>query len=323
LAPKRQHFNPALHLRHFAGDVPKGQVWTYDKQTGDARPATPENTAVQSHFYSVERGDGTMDTTIEDYLARVESDASPVYEGLLRGEIPGYSQPRADFAQFLGLMYVRTPAVRRMAAEVQGRALQIRNYAYARNPEAFGAALHRIERKGGPVLSAELKERLRQEFLDPSNGIVKVSAQRTLSALKAADKLAPILFDMKWSVVRSLDAFFITTDNPIIKEVDPNTRHPVYGDGGFFNKTVEVIYPLSPDCLLFMSRNSSAPDVGFVAPDYVACVNRGLAANADRYLYAHVRDDKLIQLAAEFKDERPAMTIQGFGPKKFVRRLKS
>src|SRR4029077_4415693 len=146
MAPKRQHFNPALHLRQFVGSAPKGQVWTYDKQTGRVRPATPENTAVQTHFYSVERDDGTMDTTIEDYLAEVESDAAPVYEGLLRGEIPDYSQPRADFGQFLGLMYVRTPAMRRMAAEIQGRAIQIRNYAYASNRKAFDALLHRIEK---------------------------------------------------------------------------------------------------------------------------------------------------------------------------------
>src|SRR4029077_549437 len=121
MAPKRQHFNPALHLRQFAGDAPKGQVWIYDKQTGRVRSATPENTAVQSHFYSVERDDGTMDTTIEHYLAEVESDAAPVYEGLLRGEMPGRTQPRADFAQFLGVMYVRTPTMRRMAGEMQGR----------------------------------------------------------------------------------------------------------------------------------------------------------------------------------------------------------
>jgi Protein of unknown function (DUF4238) len=84
---KRQHFNPALHLRHFVGAEPKGQVWTYDKQTGGMRSGTPENTAVESHFYSVERGDGSMDTTIEDYLAGVESNAAPVYEALL-GEEP-------------------------------------------------------------------------------------------------------------------------------------------------------------------------------------------------------------------------------------------
>jgi len=33
-------------------------VWTYDAQTGQVRSAVPEQTAVETHFYSVERDDG-------------------------------------------------------------------------------------------------------------------------------------------------------------------------------------------------------------------------------------------------------------------------
>jgi hypothetical protein len=47
-------------------------------------------------------------------------------------------------------------------------------------------------------------------------------------------------------------------------------------------------------------------------------VNRALAAQSDRYLYAHVRDDRITELAAQFKGSRPRMTTQGFGPKQFA-----
>jgi hypothetical protein len=165
------------------------------------------------------------------------------------------------------------------------------------------------------VLDAEQKERLRRGFLDPSDYIIEISGQHTLSVLRTADNLAPIFFNMKWSIAGALGGFFITSDNPIVKETDPKTHHPALGDGGFANRTAEVIYPLSPDCLLLMSWNPSTPDVGVYGPDDVANINRALAAHADRYLYAHLRDEKLVQLAAEFKDKRPAMTTQGFGPK--------
>jgi hypothetical protein len=46
-------------------------------------------------------------------------------------------------------------------------------------------------------------------------------------------------------------------------------------------------------------------------------VNRSLAAHSDRYLYAHIHHKRLERLAAEFKQSRPGMTVQGFGPKKF------
>jgi len=59
-APKRQHVIPRLHLKNFVADNPKGLVWTYDAVEGTARPATPENTGVQSYFYSAETTDGKL-----------------------------------------------------------------------------------------------------------------------------------------------------------------------------------------------------------------------------------------------------------------------
>src|SRR5580700_6297868 len=106
--PKSQHVIPRLHLQHFAGSQPNGQVWTYDSTTGKAWSAIPEQTAMQTHFYSAENLGGTMDTRIEAFLAEVEGRAAPVYEDLLRMVIPKDSQARMDFAQFLALMYVRT-----------------------------------------------------------------------------------------------------------------------------------------------------------------------------------------------------------------------
>lgn len=315
MTAKRHHFNPILHIRRFVGDAPKGQVWTYDKREGHVRPAKPANTAVQAHFYSFERDDGTMDTTMEDCVSKIESDAAPVYEALLQGKTPDDPQARADFALFLALMYVRTPTMRRMAAEMQGRGLQTFGYAHVANPKAFDSLVRRIEQEGGPSFDAEQKERVRQVLLNPSNFVMEVSGQHMLPiVLGAIDKLTPILFAMKWSIVRPVGGFYITSDNPMVRvvDVDPKTRHQ---DGGFLNKTARVIYPLSPDRLLFMSWNHHAPEVDFYAPQGVTDVNRALAAHADRYLYAHIKDDKLSQLAAEFRDTRLAMTTQGSVPK--------
>ena len=136
--PKRHHFNPCLHLKHFTGNQPQGHIWTYDKQSGQVRHSIPEQTALEGHFYSFENEDGTMDTRIEEHLSRVETDAAPVYGALLAGNIPKLdTQPRLDFANFLALMCARTPAMRRMYGEMHGRGLQITGYATALDPRAF------------------------------------------------------------------------------------------------------------------------------------------------------------------------------------------
>ena len=308
-----------MHLQHFAGPEPKGHVWTYDAQTGQVRHAIPEETAVETHFYSVETDGGTMDTRIEAKLSEIESNAAPAYEMLLQGTVPGETQERMDFAVFLALMYLRTPAMRRMNAEMISRHMQIMCYAYGTDERAFDAMLRRFEEGTGRApLTAEQKERLRQDFIDPTSYVLEVSKERTLGALGASDELTPILFQMKWSIVMPCHGFFITTDNPLVREVDPKTRHPIYGDHGFLNKTAEVIFPLSPQRLLLLSWEKDAREIGAFERDHVEHINRYLAAHSDRYLYAHIHHKRLQQLAAEFKNSRPQMTTRGFGPDKFA-----
>ena len=132
MPPKGQHFIPCLHLKHFTGPKPEGHVWTYEKETGKCWSSIPEQTAKQTHFYSIEKPDGTMDSHIEETLSQFEGRADPVYEALLAGNIPSpsnASNERMYFSQFVALMMARTPAMRRMYAEVIGRGIQIRNYA--------------------------------------------------------------------------------------------------------------------------------------------------------------------------------------------------
>jgi hypothetical protein len=213
--PKRQHVIPRLHLQHFAGAEPKGHVWTYDAKTGKVYSATPENTAIGKHFYSVQSVNGATDTRLEDHLAGVESKAALIYEALLQGKLPTDPQQQSDFSTFLALMFVRTPAMRRMFGEIVGRGAQIMNYAYASNEKAFDGLIKRMEKEGVLDLNEERKKKLRKDMIDPSGYIVEIPKEHTLPALGAADKLAPILFRMKWSIVLPGHGFFITSDNPL------------------------------------------------------------------------------------------------------------
>jgi uncharacterized protein DUF4238 len=154
-------------------------------------------------------------------------------------------------------------------------------------------------------------------MIDPSEHEVIMPQERTLSALKMADTLAPLFFDMHWSTIRAKQGFFITSDNPVVREVDPSSRHPFYGNGGFMNKTVEVTFPLSREILLLMSWNT-APRKEQLLRKAVDQANKVRAAHSDRYLYAHLRHRYVEALSAEFKNSRPSMTTDGFGPDKFA-----
>jgi hypothetical protein len=254
---KRQHHLPVLHLRNFVGLAPKGHVWTYDKQTGGAHSSIPEETGFETHFYSVERDDGTMDTTIEGLLAEVESKAAPVYRNLLEGKMC-QGQPKSDFSNFLACVFARTPSMRRMFAETLSRGLQIRNYAYGTNDNAFESFIRRSG-KDRPPITHESKQALRKALTDPSQFVIEISREATLRSLKLMDKLTPIFFNMGWSLVHPTHGYFITSDNSLGRASDPRSCSPAYGDGGFLNKTVEVTFPLSPNTMLLMTWNAPLP----------------------------------------------------------------
>jgi hypothetical protein len=317
MQPKGQHIVPRLHLQHFAGQNPPGQVWTYDAIAGRSWSAIPDETGKQSHFYSAEQRDGTMDPRLEKFLAGVEDRAAPAYVVLLEGRFPA-PQGRINFAQFIALMHTRTTAMRRMAAEVIGRSAQIHQYAYASNTEAFDSLTRRVGAAKGEPIDPAIREQIRQKMLDPSGYVMEVAKEATFMALGASDKLTPIFNKMKWTIVEAQHGYFITSDNPVVLWVDPKTRHPIYGDHGFLNNTAEVTFPLSPKRLLLMSWQEAVPEYASFKRDHVEYANATRAGHSDRFLYAHIRDKRIEELAAKYKDSRPNMTTQGYGPKNFA-----
>lgn len=155
-------------------------------------------------------------------------------------------------------------------------------------------------------------------MVSPQGYEMAVSKESTLMALGASDKLTLIFNRMKWSIAAAEHGYFITSDNPLVREVDPKARHPILGDHGFLNKTAEVSFPLSPSLLLLLSWEENTKELGVLPREHVESVNVIRAAHSDRYLFAHINDKRVTRLAAKYKNSRPAMTTQGFGPHVFA-----
>ena len=261
MAGKRQHYTSCFHLRHFIGDVQKGCLWTYDAETGSARPSVPEDTGLETHYYSFENDDGTMSYLYDDCITEVEGFAAPIYKKLVEKQIP-HEQEKFDFAFFLGLTYLRTPAMRRMTGEMRSRYIQIINYAYAIHDPAFEGLVKGFEKAEGKRLSDEQKTQLKQDFIDPSPYKIAIPKHTTFPDFETIEKLARILYDMNWSLIYPKHGYFITSDNPVVRRVDPKTVSPIYGDHGFLNKTVEVSFPLAPKIMLIAAWHENYPQHG-------------------------------------------------------------
>jgi hypothetical protein len=294
-----QHKVPKLSLKHFGG--PRSQVWTYDKLTGKCWPAAPGRTGVEAHYYSIERDDGSMDTIFEDTLSFIETAAAPIYARLVEGTIPRGTD-REIFSYFLATAYLRSPMVRRQAAQFHKWRLEVQVAGAASVPEAFGALLQHLEADGIDVSDPEF---IRRSLLDMSHSDLHLPREFTLDAFKPTHKMANLFQQMKWSLFRAERHYFVTCDNPVYRSSDPRTRRLDGGDGGFMNKTAQITMPLSTARLIHLHWEVGAPREIALPVKMVHDENRKRAYCADREVYAHIEDARVQRLVAEFSDVRP------------------
>jgi hypothetical protein len=135
-----------------------------------------------------------------------------------------------------------------------------------------------------------------------------------MMSLATGDKLAQMLFDMRWSLSKAEHGFFITCDNPLVQWVDPESVHPIYGDGGFTNPRAQVTLALDPRTLLILSWDEASPERFVMTRDGVDA----RAWHAEEFLYSHVEHEDIARLAKRFKGSRPKVTTEGLGPERFA-----
>jgi len=266
---------PTLALAHFAGT--DGHVWTYDKVTNRHWPARPERTGVEAHYYSIEREDGSMDTSLEDLFSLLEGAVAPIYERLAAGILPRDTD-RETFAQFLGMTYVRTPAMRRMAATVHKSGLETRLAFTAQQPKAFASLLKRMEAGGIDVSDPEF---IRRSMTDLSHSDLVLPKSWVVKGIAHAHKFSELFLRMKWSLARAQHHYFVTCDTPIHLAVDPKTMPGGYG---LANRTAEITFPVSTKRLLMLHWEQEAPYEIDLPRDWVRKENIKRVSNGSELL---------------------------------------
>jgi len=307
--PKKQHFVPELHLKHFVGTEPPGMVWTYDVKSGRVAPSLPTETGSETNFYSTLDENGQHVDVIETWLSEVEDKAANPYAKLLRGEIPS-GQERADFATYLASLYARSPAMRRLNGQVLASGMLAKVKAVTEDPEAFEEARRALEAEG-KLESPISREELLAFISDPSKYTLDVDRTATLPALLLSDRLQGPFFEMGWMVLGSNNQHIITCDSPVCRAADPRTIDPLCGDAGFANPTVQVTAPLSSNRCLYMGWRDDVPGVTPVPKEEARMLNRQRAHYAERFLYADRLDSGIKRLGQKHAEHGHRVSVSG------------
>lgn len=290
---KKQHFVPRFYLSHFCDE--DGAVWTYAPKS-EPRARKPEETAVETNFYSPVMEGGERYDEVEKLLAQIESLAAPLWEELMSGsKISG--DARDKIAIFIAAQYLRSPAMLGAGAEMAASMAHRKVQLIASSKERHNKSIDQYEVATGTRISPEDREKMREFIKDTENFKLSVIRSAGLPILGAIEHLATLFTRFTWVVGRSQSQHLITSDCPVAKVSDPRTFHPIYGDGGFMNKTVRVTLPLSPSHILEMSRSGEEPGRVVNMPKNMARnMNAIRASRAERFLYACRRDSGIVKL---------------------------
>jgi hypothetical protein len=308
----RQHIIPSFHLSQFTGNHPKDCVWVYDGKDNKTWPSSPDGIGHETYAYSVREMDGSWNTTVDEWVTKLEGFGVPVYRKLLELQIPhDHSEDRAKFAAYMAFMHTRTKAMRRLAAEAYAGILAMKNELSGRNEDVFATLVAEVEEREGRPLSPEDREAYRQALLDPSKFSLTIPKGKALIGMTAVPEIAKLFEAMSWTLCIAEGGFFITSDNPVAIQRDPKSPFHL----GFMNKSVEVMLPLSPKFMLMLTWRKNFRKLAALPAVAVTQVNQLVANYAERFLYSHLEHKHVAKLAREAYKVSRQMDVYSRAPK--------
>jgi len=270
--PKRQHWLPVFYLRRFTipetKDSPNPQAWVCWRKAGSELPVRVgiRNLAAEAMLYTPKDGNGNVDWSMEEKLARSESVLAGMWDAVADGFVdPVDHGTRRALALFLALQALRHPSSRdRIVKSRQDLILladgladdDLKNYVIEINGQVAG------------------------ELAWVANQPDEPPAQTFADSIQAfAIHLAKIFLQKRWAVAFTEEPMFITSDNPIF------VLEPEFKPFQFAAKGATIVFPLSPTRVLFLD-DKTEPD-GRYYPfrrENVTNLNYSIWLNAERFV---------------------------------------
>lgn len=264
---KNQHYVPQFFLKRFhSSNINK--IWCYDKIWKRSEERSIKGVACEKYFYDKNRGE--VEGSLEYFIAKVESDAAPVIEKIIRTKnlLTLTDDEKVIIALFVGLQFCRTQS-------------------FLEQTERFQKELF--------------------EFIDPKY-ILRFNDTKNVwrSTFQDIPKLALILIKKHCFLLESNNDFY-TSDNPLVLQNTVNNR-PHRGNLGINSDGIEIYLPLSPSLVFCMFCERTLPSFPILYPCPALTVenlNSLQVVQSKRFVFSYQKKFELVKdmLAESIKNE--------------------
>jgi hypothetical protein len=307
-----QHYVQRFYLEAFVDAARPTNIWVYDKHTGLIRSQGIRNTAAESLYYSLENPDGSKNNMLDRQVVdKLENGGVPILRRWRAEEPPAILESDLkDMAWYIALSYVRSPRARKDIQDLMavGKRLDLLEMA-----ESDMILEEIIKETADPDVT---KEKLREAFLaaqDPNRITITLSGNAVVaSPFLMADRIAPPLVLMHWSILEApAGTDFVACDSPVSVCLFDDDGHALVGVG-IGHAGVEITFPINPRFALRLSWDQGK---GYRRLTKRATwhINRRMAAQALRYVYAARRSKRLNTIVRDMaaREPRRRVTWQG------------
>ena len=291
------HYLPRFYLREFCDpEILKREnrlvIWVYEKDK-PVRRGSPDKEARERDFYAFNES-GASNTEVEEWFAALEGKVAATFPHLHDQHVILSSDQKECLAEFIGTMFLRTPAGRIWHEKRVGPAVSEYLTEAAADPQAFVRMLQSEEL---PMDQVQDVEGARQEILGGRHeALAKLPGLNLAAMVDVGRMIAGKLLELDWQVVHSKGAeFFIMSDSPVVPEMRDDLKGLTYFWMGVDREGVNVWFPISRTVCLRMKRGIDSGRCQ-LRERGVRMVNKNLMLCAHHVIYAAERSQELSNL---------------------------
>jgi hypothetical protein len=290
--PKRHHFLPESYLRRFTrGGAAESVFAVYDRKYDQFRCQTPRNTAVETHYYTVETETGEKSAHIEKGLAQIESLAMPSIDKLDAGELPT-SHDRQTLALFVALLHTRVPQFERATRETANGFYKRTTRLALPTRESVAVRLHSLypDQSVDPATVEQLFQIFQTGEYDMK--FEKGWLRRTM--LEMALSFGWGLWQMDWVAYHATPTTsFVTSDSPFVVLPPRNVKLPFPFTYGIGTRGAAKFIPLTQKVCLGIGDKGRGFRHELASQSEVRAINVEVARNCERNVIG--RDINLVK----------------------------
>ena len=303
--PVKQHYLPVSYLKGFSDPnilrrLNKHNIYVYEKGRS-VRVSTPKAEAYEKHLYTLSTSNGD-EFKVEKYLAGVEDEATPIIAKAQSKEYEFSPAEKKLLAQYIALMFTRTPALREYERKFSGPAsLIVLKKLASDDPEGFAKEWDAYVKGDKDAPNADYaRKRILEGVLDKEDPDTPLE-----SMLYVARMIAEIIEQFGWQVLHACrHETFVTSDFPIVG-VERYSSTQMRLGVGFNTPNSEFYFPLSAKTCLRMAADIDM-SIGHLTSRNVRLVNDMEMRYAHRRIYAATNSERI---RTDFEKQFGAMRL--------------